>query len=73
MQKVLAGFTLTLIAILSTGCLATKGAVALTPQLTQDSKTLWIYLDTNKSGATGVYRCFDANEGPSCLKAELKR
>lgn len=55
-----------------TACLVTKGAVPLTPQLQQDSKNIWIYLETNKSGADGVYRCYDANSGPSCLKAELQ-
>ncbi len=73
MRNVLVGLTFTLGCLLSSGCLATKGAVALTPQLHQDSRTLWIYLDTNKAGATGVYRCSDANEGPTCIKADLKR
>lgn len=73
MRSVLTGLALVFGISLSAGCLATKGAVALTPQLAQDSRTLWIYLDTNKSGATGVYRCVDTNEGPSCIKADLKR
>lgn len=54
------------------GCLTMKGAVPLTPQLTQDTKTLWIFLDTNKDRSDGVYRCIDAANGPVCMKAELR-
>lgn len=66
--------TLVGLAASSTGCSAptlTRGARAILPQQTTDTKDVWVYLDVDDTEKTGVYRCRDVGEQVSCVKAKL--
>ena len=60
------------ICILTAGCSPiTLGARAIQPSQAVDTHEAWIYLQTNDAKKDGVYRCYDNDRKPQCLKAEL--
>lgn len=70
-MRTIAAFSLLLAAA---GCTpATLGAQAIHPAMTTDSKETWIYLRSEDAAHTGVYRCYDGAQGPTCVKAKLVR
>ena len=56
-----------------TGCTRTTGARALYPLIDEDQESVWIYLESNKSSRTGVYRCTERGGNPRCIQAPLVR
>jgi hypothetical protein len=55
------------------GCIspATLGAHSILPTQAVDTKEAWIYLQSEDRNLTGVYRCYDAQQNPVCIKAKL--
>lgn len=62
-----------LFASLLVGCRtpATLGGRGLLPAQTADSKESWIYLESEDKDESGVYRCYDQDGAPRCVKAKL--
>lgn len=50
---------------------ATLGAHSILPTQAVDTKEAWIYLQSEDKGLTGVYRCYDSQQNPVCIKAKL--
>mgnify|MGYP003377276873 FL=1 len=55
------------------GCTpVTLGAHSIHPALNADPKETWIYLNSADNGLSGIYRCYDAQQNPLCIKAKLQ-
>jgi hypothetical protein len=50
---------------------ATLGDHAILPPQAVDTKEAWIYMVSEEKAHTGVYRCYDTQQGPVCIKAKL--
>ena len=54
------------------GCEHMKGAVPLTPGVTDPKEGAWVFVEHEDKDQTGVYRCKD-DPKPTCVKAEVKK
>jgi hypothetical protein len=50
---------------------ATLGAHSILPTQAVDTKEAWIYMVSEEKAHTGVYRCYDGQQAPVCIKAKL--
>ncbi len=65
-MKTLLVVTLLLSAV---GCSHVKTATTLTPANPDPNQGVWVFIDSDNSSLTGVYRCKEADAKPSCVKA----
>ena len=56
--------------LFAAGCSHITGATTLTPANPEPSKGVWLFIESDSSSLTGIYRCHDAADGaPICKKA----
>ncbi|MCA9605365.1 MAG: hypothetical protein KC619_07210 [Myxococcales bacterium] len=73
-KKILFSLVLLAFAMGLAGCGGPRvlGARALLPLQAQDADRVWIYMDTNNQDRNGVYRCVDAGQQVTCVRANLQ-